>query len=134
MGTRSLTYVYEGKKEDWVLPFVCMYRQFDGYPAGHGAELADFLNGGKIVNGIPGGSNVRLFNGMGCLAAQLVANFKDGAGGIYLYPARLKQDCWQEYEYHVWEDTVRVTDTNDILFEGSWEDFEAFCFQPTEVE
>jgi hypothetical protein len=122
MGTRSLTYVYEGKKEDWVLPFVCMYRQFDGYPSGHGAELAEFLNSGKIANG------------MNCLAAQLVVNFKKDSGGIYLYPPRLKQDCWQEYEYHVWEDTVRVTDTEEILFEGSWEDFEAFCFQPTEVE
>ena len=122
MGTRSLTYVYEGKKEDWVLPFVCMYRQFDGYPTGHGAELAEFLNSGKIANG------------MNCLAAQLVANFKKDSGGIYLYPPRLKQDCWQEYEYHVWEDTVRVTDTEEILFEGNWEEFEAFCFQPTEVE
>jgi hypothetical protein len=122
MGTRSLTYVYEGKKEDWVLPFVCMYRQFDGYPTGHGAELAEFLNSGKIANG------------MNCLAAQLVANFKKDSGGIYLYPPRLKQDCWQEYEYHVWEDTVRVTDTEEILFEGDWEEFEAFCFQPTEVE
>jgi hypothetical protein len=122
MGTRSLTYVYEGKKEDWVLPFVCMYRQFDGYPTGHGAELAEFLNSGKVANG------------MNCLAAQLIVNFKKDTGGIYLYPPRLKQDCWQEYEYHVWEDTVRVTDTEEILFEGSWEDFEAFCFQPTEVE
>ena len=122
MGTRSLTYVYEGKKEDWVLPFVCMYRQFDGYPSGHGAELAEFLNSGKIANG------------MNCLAAQLVVNFKKDSGGIYLYPPRLKQDCWQEYEYHVWEDTVRVTDTEEILFEGSWEEFEAFCFQPTEAE
>jgi hypothetical protein len=122
MGTRSLTYVYEGKKEDWVLPFVCMYRQFDGYPTGHGAELAEFLNSGKVANG------------MNCLAAQLIVNFKKDTGGIYLYPPRLKQDCWQEYEYHVWEDTVRVTDTEEILFEGNWEEFEAFCFQPTEVE
>ena len=34
MGTRSLTFVYEGDK-----PFVNMYRQFDGYPSGHGQEL-----------------------------------------------------------------------------------------------
>ena len=39
MGTRSLTFVYEGEK-----PIVNMYRQFDGYPSGHGAELAEFLN------------------------------------------------------------------------------------------
>ena len=134
MGTRSLTYVYEGKREDWVKPFVCMYRQFDGYPSGHGAELADFLLSGRLVNGLSGMGKVKQFNGMGCLAAQLVANFKDGAGGIYLYPARLKQDCWQEYEYHVWEDVVRVTDTENILFQGSWQEFKEFCLNPVEVE
>ena len=31
MGTRSLTYVYENEA-----PIICMYRQFDGYPSGHG--------------------------------------------------------------------------------------------------
>jgi len=134
MGTRSLTYVYEGKKEEYVLPFVCMYRQFDGYPSGHGSELAEFLLSGRLVTGLSGMGKSRQFNGMHCLAAQLVADFKKDSGGIYLYPARLKQDCWQEFEYHVWEDIVRVTDTEEILFEGSWEDFEAFCFQPTEVE
>ena len=134
MGTRSLTYVYEGKREDWVKPFVCMYRQFDGYPSGHGAELADFLLSGKVVNGIPSGSTERLFNGMNCLAAQLVAHFKDGVGGIYLYRADVDQDCWQEYEYHVWEDAVRVTDTENILFQGSWQEFKEFCLNPVEVE
>jgi hypothetical protein len=29
---------------------MCLYRQFDGYPSGHGVELADFLN--KIEVGI----------------------------------------------------------------------------------
>ena len=38
MGTRCLTYVYEGNS-----PLVCLYRQFDGYPSGHGTELANFL-------------------------------------------------------------------------------------------
>ena len=28
-----------------------MYRQFDGYPSGHGVELAQFLAGMVIVNG-----------------------------------------------------------------------------------
>ena len=50
MGTRSLTFVYEkyGNKQ---LPIINMYRQMDGYPSGHGAELAEFLNGFNIVNG-----------------------------------------------------------------------------------
>ena len=37
---------------------------------------------------------------MGCLAAQLVAHFKDGAGGYYLYPTNVKH-VWQEYEYEI---------------------------------
>ncbi len=47
MGTRALTFVYDGDK-----PIVNLYRQYDGYPTGHGAELAQFLDGFKIVNGI----------------------------------------------------------------------------------
>ena len=126
MGTRSLTYVY-----DYGKPVVCMYRQFDGYPSGHGQELAEFLFDGKLVNGIPSGAKGKLFNGMGCLAAQMVAAFKDGVGGFYLYHTDLNQDSWQEYEYHVFEDKVIVysgcSKDNNILFSGSWSEFAEFC-------
>ena len=122
MGTRSLTFVYQGEQ-----PFVNMYRQFDGYPSGHGQELAEFLNSGKMVNGIPvGQKNVRFFNGMPCLAAQMVANFKDEAGGFYLYPVDAR-DCWQEYEYHVFENKVIVKDPENVIFEGTWKEFYDFC-------
>ena len=77
-----------------------MYRQMDGYPRGMGSDLAEFLNGGKMVNGISLGEEQRVFNGIGCLSAQLVAHFKDGAGGYYLYPTNTK-DAWQEYEYEI---------------------------------
>ena len=128
MGTRSLTFVYEGEK-----PIVNMYRQFDGYPSGHGAELAEFLNGGKLVNGL--GNETKVFNGMGCLAAQMVAHFKDGPGGFYLHACNLKQDSWQEYEYHVHEDKVFITEPQqtEVLFEGTWEDFADFCKQGEEA-
>lgn len=130
MGTRSLTYIYNGTKADMGKPMVCMYRQFDGYPEGHGEELANFLLSGNLVNGIPANNDERLFNGMGCLAAQMVCYFKKDCGGIYLYAPELGQDCWQEYEYHVWEDIVRVTDTENTLFEGTWEEFQSFCMSP----
>ena len=62
MGTRSLTFVYDGNK-----PLINMYRQFDGYPSGHGTELAEFLNSfDEVVNGLPLGDNRKLANGMGC--------------------------------------------------------------------
>ena len=126
MGTRSLTFVYDGKT-----PVVCMYRQFDGYPSGHGQELAEFLFDGKLVNGIPFNSTEKIFNGMGCLAAQMVAAFKESAGGFYLFSTDLDQDSWQEYEYHVFEDKVIVysgySKENNVLFNGSWTDFAEFC-------
>jgi hypothetical protein len=121
MGTRSLTYVYD----DETTPVVCMYRQFDGYMSGHGSALNDFLSSfAAIVNGISITEERKVANGMGCLAAQLVAHFKVGAGGFYLHPTELNQDCGQEYEYHIFEDKIVVKDPCDIIFEGSWEDFQ----------
>ena len=122
MGTRSLTFVYDENR-----PVINMYRQFDGYPSGHGQELAEFLLEGRMTNGIPVGSKEHFFNGMGCLAAQLVANFKKDSGGFYLYPLDVT-DCWQEYEYHVYENKVVVKNPTEVIFEGSWQDFHSFCY------
>ena len=122
MGTRSLTFVYDGEK-----PIVNMYRQFDGYPSGHGAELAEFLNSfDAIVNGISVGDNRKIANGMGCLAAQLIAHFKIDAGGFYMYPVTPK-DCGQEYEYHVYENKVVVKNPTEVIFSGTWREFNEFC-------
>ena len=115
MGTRSLTRVFstykdEKKNKQVKIQLVNMYRQYDGYPEGHGAELADFLNSGKVVNGISYGEQQKVFNGAGCLAAQMIAHFKDGAGGFYIEPITAK-DCGQEYEYEIIVDfdTKKVT-------------------------
>jgi len=54
-----------------------MYRQFDGYFFGMGAEIIEFIRHGKMVDGYP--SNAKMgecFNGMGELACQLIAHFK----------------------------------------------------------
>lgn len=113
MGTRCLTKVYDDGAE-----VITMYRQFDGYLEGHGQELADFLRDFRIVNGITmedAGSKQPVANGMGCLAAQIVAHFKAAhlLGGFYLYPQG-STDCGEEYIYHVTlEDNMlhlRVTD------------------------
>jgi len=93
MGTRSLTRVIEtyrdDKKDKQVnVTLVNMYRQYDGYPSGHGVELVDFINSGKVVNGL-GADDRNVFNGAGCLAAQMIAHFKNGAGGFYLMPILL---------------------------------------------
>ena len=122
MGTRSLTFVYDGDR-----PVMNMYRQFDGYPSGHGQDLANFLLSGKMTNGIPVGVQEHFFNGMGCLAAQLVAFLKKEAGGFYLYPLDAT-DCWQEYEYHVYENKVVVKNPDEVIFSGDWDAFRSFCY------
>ena len=123
MGTRSLTFVYDGRKK-----VLCLYRQFDGYVSGHGKELSEFLMSGSLVNGIPAGkTNDRFFNGMGCLAAQLVANFKVGTGNFYLMATNTK-DAWQDYEYHVYDKKVVVKESDGtVLFTGTWQAFSEFC-------
>jgi hypothetical protein len=119
MGTRSLTYVYD--EDNNKQPFVCMYRQFDGYPKGHGAELAEFLTPIKTSE------EGRNANGMGCLAAQMIAYFKEGINHIYLHFPELGQDSWQEYEYHLFSDKVVVQNPTEVIFSGSWKEFSEFC-------
>lgn len=138
MGTRSLTYVYDERGT----AIMCMYRQFDGYPTGHGLELANFLISKEIVNGysLDQVQNAVQANGMGCLAAQMVAHFKNGVGGFYLYAPNLNQEVGQEYEYHVFrnvfKDKVKVLENNKdgekIIFSGSWQEFRDFCLQDAE--
>lgn len=127
MGTRSLTIVYEDGD-----PIVNMYRRFDGYPSGHGKELFEFLSSGELVNGL-GMSDKRVFNGMGCLSAAMVSEFKTGPGGIYLYPPSAR-DCGQDFEYHVYggfdrrDLTVKVIGYGDTTeFEGSLDAFGKWC-------
>jgi len=117
MGTRSLThFVEEGKT------LATMYRQYDGYLAGHGSDLAQFLKDFTIVNGYSG-DTTHLANGMGCLTAQLIAHFKQDCGNIYIYPPDTK-DCWEEYTYFVYIKEnklhIKVNDTyyNRIIFDG----------------
>lgn len=124
MGTRSLTFVYEHDE-----PVVCMYRQFDGYPTGHGAELAEFLSQFEdITKGIMVGETRKTANGMGCLAAQMIGHFKVGAGGFYLFPTSSK-DVGEEYDYHIHDHKVVVNDswTKKNLFTGTWKSFAIFC-------
>jgi len=125
MGTRSLTRVIDKDNQE----YVTIYRQFDGYPEGHGLQLAKFLEGRKIVNGIPVKATDIMSNGPGDLAAQLVAFLKDEfpVGGIYIYPAG-SNDCWQEFEYNIHieegkEPIIKVLDLNDQVFAGNVEEF-----------
>ena len=139
MGTRSLTIMQDSfgdHKEIAVL-----YRQFDGYPAGHGKELADFLSDMVITNGI-GDRRIRSANGGQCLAAQIVAHFKEDVGGFYLCPAGTR-DCDEEYRYTVTptvEEGITLTVESGYdkewktLWTGKPEDFAAYLKSINELE
>ena len=136
MGTRSTTRVVCGNTT-----LVVLYRQFDGYISGHGAELAAFLNTQRLTDVTPfrrsAGEGKAWSNGPGCLAAQLVAHFKKGPGGIYI----AEPGDWEEYNYTVevgeYTNAIRVKvhvggDPDTPIFDGTLEEFTAYVANPVE--
>jgi hypothetical protein len=111
MGTRSLTIVRNGN-EPKSKRIITMYRQMDGYPEGHGIQLAEFLSQITLVNGWSMGEKRKVANGVGCLAAQLVAHFKGGTvGGFYLEAGSdrdAKGTHGEEYIYEIFADTFDI--------------------------
>jgi hypothetical protein len=142
MGTRSLTYFYQDGK-----PFCGFYRQMDGYPDGHGVELGEILAPITLVNGyqmhMKAGTHA---NGPGCLAAQVIASLKNeqGLGGIYMIAPTPEEDSegWQEYEYHIFLDTVgegfnstfvgriECRDPERVIFSGDFKSFLKWARKP----
>ena len=81
---------------------VQVYKHYDGYPQGHPVDLAKFLNGFRIVNGL-GSDTHKVSNGLDCLAAQYIAAFKMEAGDLYVEnPDTEHGDI--EYITYVWGD------------------------------
>jgi hypothetical protein len=106
MGTRSTYRIIEQYTDDKthkvVNQEIClMYRQFDGYPSGHPCETAEWLASGQVVNGFGSNETKLIFNGAGCLAAQLVAKYKTETGGTYLNPLKHRGKCWEDYLYDI---------------------------------
>lgn len=117
MGTRSTTKFYS--EWDQQEPVACIYQQWDGYFEGVGVTLAEFLKGFTVTNGIKGGRKFNnTANGMGCLAAQYIANQKTELGSFYM----THPDDEQEYNYE-----VRLIDGKLQIkvegFEGTPEEF-----------
>lgn len=94
MGTRSLTaFINKGRKS---VEICNLYRQYDGFTTSHGLQLARFINDAK-------------YNGISCLAAQVVAHFKKEIGNFYL-EAPGERDMGEEYIYEVY-----CNDNGDVI-------------------
>lgn len=97
MGTRSLTHI----KTETGKTLLTIYRQFDGYPEGHGIELAKAIlnhTGGRDRFGDDKQGN----NGVQCMAAWIIHELKQSCGNIYIEPTNSK-NCWEEFTYTVRE-------------------------------
>jgi hypothetical protein len=106
MGTRSKTFFHfdNSTVKDPNDSKLILYRQYDGYPDGHGLDLAEAcLNSDgeelQLVNGY-NNKNTQA-NGMGCLAATIVSKLKDGCGNIYLEDGDSNDLGWLDYYYTV---------------------------------
>jgi len=76
MGTRCLTVMIDDSGDE-PKEMGVLYRQFDGYPDGHGIDLHNLLLGFKLYNGYPNNITGKAANGAGCLWAQIVSYFKE---------------------------------------------------------
>ena len=129
MTTHATTIVFQDDA-----PLINLNRQCDGYLSDHGRELAEFLSGYQVGNGVPVGlaEDAKYAAGMPDLAAQLVMHFKQQSrhGGFYLEP--LEDLAEAEWLYEVRLDTTNVLSVNvlhwgSLVFHGSPEKMERFA-------
>ena len=64
--------------------------------------LANYLENKKIVNGL-GENRDTVFNGLGCMAASIIAELKEEAGNVYIEDPE-RPSGWIDYEYYIWGD------------------------------
>ena len=108
MATRAMISI--AKREEGVsfseIPdetIVDIYHHWDGYPEGLGVTLASYLDDMKIRNGIGSKDDPDyIFAGLGCMAASIIAELKDGPGNVYIEDRG--SHSWIEYHYYVWGD------------------------------
>lgn len=120
MGTRSTTRIEDEQGNH----LVTLYTQYDGYLDGVGKKLADFLKGKAVINGYSLGQSAETHaNGMGCLAAQLIAYLKDGIGNVYIS----NEGDSQEYNYKIYHTKDGVKLRAESEYEGFlFDDFPQF--------
>jgi len=124
MGTRSLTHIQDDNNI-----IATIYRQFDGYPEGHGKDLQDLLSDATLVNGFSLGDEIpATFNGMGCLAAWLPGALKKGEiGSIYLMRPGI-DDVGEEYVYTLYLSNgklyLKIVEYDTTVYDGPLRQFD----------
>lgn len=102
MGTRStITFLQKDSQFNVTYRIVTIYQQYDGYLDGVGKALCKWLQKKKIIKGIGFNQYTSEYaNGVGCLAAQFIRDFKEDVGGLYIYPTCCEKK-WIDYNYDV---------------------------------
>ena len=131
MGTRSTTNILDENGNR----LLCIYQQFDGYiEGGVGEKLIRLLEDRVVVNGYTMEDKERRnFNGMACLAAEVVAHFKDGIGGAYIQA--LDEDYVGSYDYTIscigdGKDSkpqrlkIKMQSYGEVVYDGLIDDFD----------
>lgn len=125
MGTSGITHFHQS---DINSPSIChVYKQSDGYPDSLGEQLKEIFGDANLVNGIRFDLENQV-NGMGCAAAQFVANMKKDVGGIYMLGEEVD---WSNYDYHIYHEgelphsldapsklKMKITSYGEVLFDG----------------
>lgn len=102
----------------------CVRQHYDGYYEKVGVELANWLKDMTIINGINGSKDLSLkkANGICCLAAQFIREFKTSIGNLYMESI----DDEEDYNYIVY---IKDEGKNEKLymsvdeFDGTPEEF-----------
>lgn len=116
MSTNSLTII---KEDDEVL--VKLYSHYDGYPSDYGKELALFLNNISLINGLKFNEKRKVANGMGCLAAQIIAHFKIEPGNFYISSSNSEDFVYTVYYEDILK--IKVETMGNILFDGNTKNY-----------
>lgn len=132
MGTRSLTHIYH---VDGTTPMLSLYRQFDGYPSGHGALISKTFKGRKLVDGYSNPDTQ--VNGMANVPTMLIGAYYHGdpygpipCGGLYITGPGAS-DEGEEYVYHIRGKSGQLKLTVEqgyypkfkVIFDGPLDDF-----------